>query len=53
MEPSELLRWFALKVLAERVDRDYVAMWAARLGLEETWQELQRRVLPGHDLPSS
>lgn len=35
-----------LKVSAGQVDRDYIADWAVRLGLEEIWLALARRVPP-------
>jgi len=35
-----------LKMLGERVDRDYITKWAARLGLEDIWQELLGRIDP-------
>ncbi len=35
-----------LKVSAEQVDRNYIADWSARLGLEEIWSALARRVPP-------
>jgi len=34
----------ALKVRAERVDRDYITAWATRLGLADIWQEVLKRV---------
>jgi hypothetical protein len=33
-----------LKVQAERIDREYIAAWASRLGLAETWQDVLQRI---------
>jgi hypothetical protein len=33
-----------LKLLAERVDRGYIADWASRFGLAEIWQDVLQRV---------
>ena len=33
-----------LKVQAERVDRDYISMWATRLGVADIWQDVLERV---------
>ncbi len=35
-----------IKISGDRVDRTYVASWASRLGLEETWRTIESRV-PG------
>ena len=33
-----------MKLLREKLDRDYVSRWAARLGVSDEWSQIQQRV---------
>jgi hypothetical protein len=33
-----------MKLLREKLDRDYVSGWATRLGVTDEWNQIQHRV---------
>ena len=33
-----------MKLLREKLDRDYISRWAARLGVSDEWSQIQQRV---------
>ncbi len=36
-----------LKVSSDQIDRDYIVVWVERMGLEDVWEAIEKRLQAG------